>query len=91
MPGRFKADPARLLGDIEAPSTFGEVGPTAITRLAFTPEDNDAHRYVEQLMCEARSRDPLRWVRQPLRTPRGLRSRGPSSGDWIAPRRPAER
>lgn len=53
MPGRFKADPARLLADIEALSTFGEVGPTAITRLAFTPADNDAHRYVEQLMGEA--------------------------------------
>ena len=53
MPGRFKADPARLQRDINALATFGEIGPTAITRLAFTPADNDAHGYVEKLMREA--------------------------------------
>lgn len=53
MPGRFKANPERMQAEIDALAEFGKVGPTAITRLAFTPEDNAAHRYIEERMREA--------------------------------------
>ena len=53
MVGSFKASTDRLQRDITALATFGRVGPTAITRLAFTPEDNAAYAHVEQLMREA--------------------------------------
>lgn len=53
MPGRFKANPERLRRNIESLAAFGKSGPTAVTRLAFTEPDNDAHRHVEELMCEA--------------------------------------
>lgn len=53
MPGRFAASPARLQRDIDALATFGRVGPGAITRLAFTAEDNAAHAHVEGLMRDA--------------------------------------
>lgn len=53
MPGRFKANPDRLRRNIESLAAFGKSGPTAVTRLAFTEPDNDAHRHVEELMCEA--------------------------------------
>jgi len=39
--------------DTDALASFGRVGPGAITRLAFTPEDNAAHAHVEGLMREA--------------------------------------
>lgn len=53
MPGRFEASADRLQRDIIALAAFGRVGPTAITRLAYTPEDNAAHAHLEQLMREA--------------------------------------
>ncbi|MEE8117180.1 MAG: M20 family metallo-hydrolase [Gemmatimonadales bacterium] len=53
MRGRFTADQRRLLNDITALAEFGKVGPTAITRLAYTQEDNEAHRHVERLMRDA--------------------------------------
>lgn len=53
MPGRFRASPERLQKDIESLAAFGKSGPTAVTRLAFTDADNDAHRHVEKLMRDA--------------------------------------
>ncbi len=53
MPGRLTADQRRLQTDIDALAQFGKSGPTAITRLAFSKVDNDAHRHVERLMREA--------------------------------------
>jgi hydantoinase/carbamoylase family amidase len=53
MLGRFAANQVRLQRDIEALATFGRVGLGAITRLAFTPEDNSAHAHIEGLMREA--------------------------------------
>lgn len=53
MPGRFHASSERLQRDIDALATFGRVGPTAITRLAYTPADNAAYAHVEGLMREA--------------------------------------
>lgn len=53
MRGRFAADHKRLQRDIDALASFGRVGPGAITRLAFTPEDNAAHAHIEGLMREA--------------------------------------
>ena len=53
MLGRFGADQTRLQRDIDALARFGRVGPGAITRLAFTPEDNAAHAHIEGLMREA--------------------------------------
>ncbi len=50
MPGQFSANRERLQRDIDALARFGKSGPTAITRLAFTDEDNAAHRYAEELM-----------------------------------------
>jgi hydantoinase/carbamoylase family amidase len=50
MPGRFNADADRLKRDIDALASFGKCGPTAVTRLAFTDDDNRAHRHVEELM-----------------------------------------
>jgi N-carbamoyl-L-amino-acid hydrolase len=48
--GQLLGDAARLVSDLQAISDFGRVGPSAVTRLAFTPEDNAAHAYVEDLM-----------------------------------------
>jgi N-carbamoyl-L-amino-acid hydrolase len=53
MPGQFTADRKRLQTDIDALAQFGKSGPTAITRLAFTEADNEAHQHVERLMREA--------------------------------------
>ena len=53
MPGKFTADRKRLQTDIDALAQFGKSGPTAITRLAFSEADNEAHRHVERLMREA--------------------------------------
>lgn len=53
MPGRFSANASRLEEEIQALAGFGKVGPTAITRLAFTPEDNAAHAYIEGRMRQA--------------------------------------
>ena len=53
MPGQFTADRKRLQTDIDALAQFGKSGPTAITRLAFTKEDNEAHQHIEKLMREA--------------------------------------
>lgn len=50
MPGKFSADPNRLQRDIDALAAFGKCGASAVTRLAFTDDDNKAHQYVEQLM-----------------------------------------
>ncbi len=50
MPGRFKANHERLQEHIDSLANFGKIGPTAITRLAFTTEDNEAHHYIEDLM-----------------------------------------
>lgn len=46
----FHAETARILADLESVSRFGRVGPTAVTRLAFTSEDNAAHRHLEALI-----------------------------------------
>jgi hydantoinase/carbamoylase family amidase len=53
MLGSFAANRGRLQRAIDALATFGKVGPTAITRLAFTPEDKAAHDHVAALMHEA--------------------------------------
>ena len=53
MKRQFTADCNRLQTDIDALAQFGKSGPTAITRLAFTQADNEAHRYVEGLMRTA--------------------------------------
>ena len=53
MPRQFTADHIRLQTDIDALAQFGKSGPTAITRLAFTKEDNEAHQHVEKLMRAA--------------------------------------
>ena len=53
MPGRLKASAARLHRDLVALSEFGKSGPTAVTRLAFTREDNEAHLRIAELMREA--------------------------------------
>lgn len=52
MPGRFMADVGRLQGDIDAFARFGAVGPRAITRLAFTDADEEAHAHAAVLMRE---------------------------------------
>jgi hypothetical protein len=46
----FQAGRERILADLESISGFGGVGPTAVTRLAFTPADRAAHNRVEALM-----------------------------------------
>src|SRR5262245_47684696 len=53
MLSRFRANAKRLQRDIDMLGTFGQVGPTAITRLAFTPADKAAHDHVAELMREA--------------------------------------
>ena len=53
MHGRYVAEADRLQQDIDKLAGFGKCGPTAVTRLAFTQADNEAHRYVEELMIEA--------------------------------------
>ena len=53
MPGRFKASAERLQRDLATLSGFGKSGPTAVTRLAFTEEDNEAHLRIAELMREA--------------------------------------
>ncbi len=53
MSGQFTADRKRLQTDIDALAQFGKSGPTAITRLAFSEADNEAHQHVERLMREA--------------------------------------
>ncbi len=49
----FRADTSRVASDLESISAFGRVAPTAVTRLAFSPEDNAAHTHVEGLMGDA--------------------------------------
>lgn len=46
----LNADANRIMADLEAVSDFGRVSETAVTRLAFTTEDDDAHDYVGKLM-----------------------------------------
>lgn len=53
VPGRFTASAERLQRDVERLAEFGRVGPTAITRLAFTDADNAAHAFIEGLMRDA--------------------------------------
>ena len=43
---RFKSDSDRVQRDVNALAAFGRVGPTAITRLAYTPADNAAYAYI---------------------------------------------
>jgi hydantoinase/carbamoylase family amidase len=47
-----RADPARLEETILALADFGRVGPTAVTRLAFTEEDEAAHAFILERMAE---------------------------------------
>jgi beta-ureidopropionase / N-carbamoyl-L-amino-acid hydrolase len=53
LPGRFAADPTRIERELLALAEFGKVGPTAITRLAFTEADNAAYRWLEGVMRDA--------------------------------------
>lgn len=53
MVGRFHANAQRLEADLAALAEFGKVGPTAITRLAFTDADNAAYRHLERVMQQA--------------------------------------
>lgn len=53
MIGKFRADTRRMDDDIRSLARFGKSGPTAVSRLAFTEADNEAHGYVEGLMHDA--------------------------------------
>jgi N-carbamoyl-L-amino-acid hydrolase len=48
----LQADPRRIAELTLALAAFGRQGPTAVTRIAFTPEDEEAHLFIEQKMGE---------------------------------------
>jgi N-carbamoyl-L-amino-acid hydrolase len=53
LTGQLNIQPGRLEQDLQALADYGREGKTAVTRLAFTNEDNEAYQFVESLMKDA--------------------------------------